>query len=102
MSLLEYEKVEGFDRMQVRVRLRGARGMCMQVGRMGVRLKGETSEKVDYFKYHWAGGCERGVGRIMNEECEYEAWGVLKSVLSNRGLGLHAKKSQHERVIVGW
>ena len=34
----------------------------------------------------------------MNEE--YRAWGVLKSVLSNRGLGIKAKKSLYEGVIV--
>ena len=34
----------------------------------------------------------------MNEG--YGAWGALKSVLSNRGLGLKAKKCLNERVIV--
>ena len=34
----------------------------------------------------------------MNEG--YRAWGVLKSVLSNRGLGIKAMKCQHEGVIV--
>ena len=36
------------------------------------------------------GGCERDVGHRMNEE--YRAWAALKSVLSNRGLGIKAKK----------
>ena len=33
----------------------------------------------------------------MNEE--YRAWGALKSVLSNRGLGIKAKKCLYEEVI---
>ena len=35
---------------------------------------------------------------LMNEE--YKAWGALKSVLSNRGLGINAKKCLNEGVIV--
>ena len=34
----------------------------------------------------------------MNEG--YRAWGVLKSILSNRGLGIKAMKCLHEEVIV--
>ena len=34
----------------------------------------------------------------MNEG--YRAWGALKSVLSNSGLGIKAKKCLYERVIV--
>ena len=34
------------------------------------------------------GGCERDVVHRMNEG--YRAWGALKSVLSNRGLGIKA------------
>ena len=34
----------------------------------------------------------------MNEE--YRAWGVLKSELSNRGLGIKVKKCPYEGVIV--
>ena len=34
----------------------------------------------------------------MNEG--YRAWGALKSVLSNRGLGIKAKKCIYERIIV--
>ena len=37
------------------------------------------------------GGCERDVVHRMNEG--YRAWEALKSVLSNRGLGLKAKKN---------
>ena len=44
------------------------------------------------------GGCERDVVHRMNEG--YRAWGALKSVLSNRGLGITAKKCLHEGVIV--
>ena len=36
------------------------------------------------------GGCEKDVVHRMNEG--YRAWGALKSVLSNRGLGIKAKK----------
>ena len=45
-----------------------------------------------------AGGCKRDVVHRMNEE--YRAWGVLKSVLRNRGLGIKAKKCLHVGVIV--
>ena len=34
----------------------------------------------------------------MNEW--YRAWGALKSMLGNRGLGINAKKSLYERVII--
>ena len=44
------------------------------------------------------GGCERDVVHRMNEE--YRAWGALKSVLSNRGLGTKAKECLYEGVIV--
>ena len=44
------------------------------------------------------GGCERDVVNRMNEG--YRAWGGLKSVLSNRGLGIKAKKCLYEGVIV--
>ena len=40
------------------------------------------------------GGCERDVAHRMNEG--YRAWGALKSVLSNRGLGIKAKKCPYE------
>ena len=66
-------------------------------------LKGEPLEEVDCFKYlgsHVAadGGYERDVVQRMNEG--YRAWGALKSVLSNRGLGIKAKKCLYEGVIV--
>ena len=55
----------------------------------------EPLKEVDCFKYVGSqvaadGGCERDVVHIMNEGCR--AWGGLKSVLSNRGLGIKAKK----------
>ena len=73
-------------------------------GRMHVILNGEPLEEVDYFKYLLLqvaadGGCERNVVHRMNEE--YGAWGAsLKSVLSNRGLGIKARKCLYEGVIV--
>ena len=44
------------------------------------------------------GGCERDVLHRMKEG--YGAWGALKSVLSNRILGIKAKKCLYEEVIV--
>ena len=44
------------------------------------------------------GGCEMNFVYRMNEG--YKAWKVLKSVLSNRGLGTNVKKCLHEGVIV--
>ena len=44
------------------------------------------------------GGCERDVVNRMNQG--YRVWGALKSVLSNRGLGIKAKKFLYEGVIV--
>ena len=43
-------------------------------------------------------GCDRDVVLRMNEA--YRALGELKSVLSNRGLGIKAKKCRYEGVIV--
>ena len=55
-----------------------------------VILNGEPLEDVDCFKYlgsHAAAerGCDRDVLHRMNEG--YRSYGVLKSVLSNKGLG---------------
>ena len=44
------------------------------------------------------GGCERDVVHRLNEG--YRAWGALKSVLSNRGLGIKAKKYLYEGIII--
>ena len=79
---------------------------CSRYGngdRMHVILNGEPLEEVDCFKYLGTqvaadGGCEMDVVHRMNEG--YKAWGALKSVLSNRGLGIKAKKCLYEGVIV--
>ena len=72
-------------------------------GRMHVILHCEPLEEVDCFKYLRSqvaadGGCGRDVVHRMNEGCR--SWGVLKSMLSNRGLGIKAKKCLYEGVIV--
>ena len=66
-------------------------------------LNGEPLEKVNCFTYLGLqvaadGGCERDLVHEMNEG--YRTWGALKSVLSNRGLGIMAKKYPYEGVIV--
>ena len=71
--------------------------------RIHVILNGEPLQEVNCFKYLGSqvaadGGCERDVEHRMNEG--YKAWGALKSVPSNRGLGLKAKKCLYEGVIV--
>ena len=79
---------------------------CSRYGngdRMHVILNGEPLEEVDCFKYLESqveadGGCERDVVHRMNEG--YRAWGMLESVMSNRGLGIKAKKCLYELVIV--
>ena len=73
---------------------------CGNGGRMHVILNAEPLEEVDCLKYLGSqvsadGGCEKDVVHRMNEG--YRAWGALKSVLSNRGAGIKAKK---RRVIV--
>ena len=72
-------------------------------GRMHVILNGEPLDEVHCFKYLESqvaadGGCERDVVHRMIEE--YRAWLALKSVLSNRGSGIKAKKCLYEGVIV--
>ena len=66
---------------------------------MHVILKDEPFEEVDCFKYLVSqvaaeGGCERDVVHRINEG--YRALGALKTVLSNRGLGIKANKSLYE------
>ena len=73
------------------------------VGRMHARLNGELFVEVDYFKSLGSqvaadGEFERDVVHRMNKG--HRAWGALKSVLSNRGLGIKAKKCLYEGVIV--
>ena len=58
-------------------------------------LNGEPLEEVDCFTHLGSqvaadGGCEWDVVHRMNEG--YRAWEALKSVLSNRELGIKAKK----------
>ena len=70
---------------------------------MNVILNGEPLEEVDCFKHLGSqvaadGGCERDVVHRMNEG--YRVWGSLKSVLSNIGLGIKAKKCLYEGIIV--
>ena len=57
---------------------------------------------MDCFKYQGSqvaanGGYERDVVHRMNEG--YRTWGARKSVLSNRGLGMKAKKCLYEGVM---
>ena len=66
-------------------------------------LNGEPLEEVDCFMYLGSqvaadGGFERDVVHRTNEG--YIAWGELKIVLSNRGLGIKDKKCLYEGVIV--
>ena len=66
-------------------------------------LNGEPLEEVDCFKYLGSqvaadGRCDRDVVHKMN--VGYRVWGELKSVLSNRELGIQAKKCLYEGVIV--
>ena len=70
---------------------------------MHVILNGELLEVVDCFLVPMVacaadGGSENDVLPRKNEG--YRAWGALKSVLSNRGLGIKAKKCLYEGVIV--
>ena len=64
-------------------------------GRMHVIVSGEMLEEVD-FKYLGSqvaavGGCERDVVHRMNGG--YRAWGVLKSMLNNRELGINPRSA---------
>ena len=70
---------------------------------MHVILNSEPLEVVDCFNYLGLqvaadGGCERDVVDRMNGG--YRGWGALKSVLSNRGFWIKAKKCLYEGVIV--
>ena len=79
---------------------------CSRYGngdRLHVILNSEQLEEVDCFKYLESQvaadrGCERDVVRRMNKG--YRAWGALRSVLSNRGMGIKAKQCLYEGVIV--
>ena len=102
MSLVEYAK-----KKKLRVNVVRSKAMrCSRYGngdRMHEILNCEPLEEVDCFKYLGSqvaadGGCERDVVHRMNER--YRAWGALKCVLSNRGLGIKAKKCLYEGVKV--
>ena len=67
---------------------------CGNLDRMHVILNSEPLEEVDCFMYLGSqvaadAGCERDVVHITNEG--HRARGDLKSILSNRGLGIKAK-----------
>ena len=100
-----------FGRVCERGKLRVSVGMskvmrCSRYGnggRIHVILNGEPFEEVDCFKYLGLqvaadGECERDMVHRMNQG--YRVWGALKSVLSNRGLEIKAKKCLYEGVIV--
>ena len=96
-----------YERRKLRVNIGKSKAMrCSRYGngdRMHVILNGEPLEEVDCFKYLGLQvaadiGCERYVVHRMNEG--YRAWEVLKSILSNRGLRIKAKKCLYEGVIV--
>ena len=75
----------------------------VNLSRMNVRLNGDQLEEVECFKYLGSqvaadGGCVRDVVHRMNEG--FKEWGAMKTVLCNRGLGIKAKKSLYEGVIV--
>ena len=70
---------------------------------MYVKLNGEPLEEVDCFKYLGLqvtadGGCEIDVIHRINNRCK--AWGVLKSMLSNKGLGIKGTKCLYGGVIL--
>ena len=72
-------------------------------GRMHVIQNVEPLEEVDCCKYLGSqvaaeGECEMDVVHSMNDG--YRAWGALKNVLGNRGLGIKAKRCLYEGVIV--
>ena len=98
--------MEGVVReVNVRVLGKGLELLSANDGRFEINqlLNGEPLAKVDCFKYIWSqvaanGGCEKDMVHRMNEG--YRAWGALKSVLSNKGLGIKAKKCLYEGVIV--
>ena len=79
---------------------------CSRYGngdRMHVILNGEPLEEVDCFKYLRSQvavdeGSERDVVHRMIEG--HRAWGMLKSVLSNKGFRIKAKKCLYELVII--
>ena len=76
---------------------------CGNMGRMREILKGQPIEEVDCLKYLGSqvaadGGCERDVVHTINEG--YIEWRAMERVLSNRALGIKAKKALYEGVMV--
>ena len=70
---------------------------------MHVRPNDMLLVEVDCFKYQVSqvavdGCCEKDVVHRINEG--YMVWGVLNSVLINRGLGINGKKYLYEIAIV--
>ena len=95
------------EKRKLRVNVGKSKDMrCSRYGnrsRMHVILNGEPLEEVNCFNYLGSqvaadGVCESDVVHRMNDGSR--AWGALKSVLSNRGLGIKAKKCLYEGVIV--
>ena len=95
------------ERRKLRVNVGKSKVMrCSRYGngdRIHAILNSEQLGEVDSFKYLGPqaaadGGRERDVVHRMNEG--YRAWRALKSVLSDRGLGMKAKKCLYEGVIV--
>ena len=65
--------------------------------------KRRTVRRVDCFEYLGSQvaadrGCERDVVHKMNER--HIAWGAMKNELSNRRLGIKAKKCLYDGVII--
>ena len=97
------EFVRVWERTKLRLNVGKSKVMrCSRYGngdRRHVILNGEPLEEVDCFKYLGSqvaadGGCEKDVVHRMNDG--YRAWGALKSVLGNRGLGIKGKKCLYE------
>ena len=95
------------DRRKLRVNVNKSKVMTCErnenVGRMNVRLNGEALEEVECFEY--LGACVAANGGIEAEVRHrvtkgYQAFGAMKTVLNNRGLGMSAKRRLYEGVIV--
>ena len=75
---------------------------CSRYGnwdRVHVIVNGEPLEEVDCFMY--LGSQVQAMEDVVHRITEgYRAWLALKSDLSNRGLGIKAKKCLHETVIL--
>ena len=95
------------ERRKLRVNVNKSKVMkCARngnVGGMNVRLNGEVLEEVECFEY--LGACVAANGGIEMEVSHrvrkgYQAFGALKMVLKNRGLGMSAKRRLYEGAIV--